>query len=134
MISFNFLIYSKVTNIIMIISIIFIIINIITIEIVFFFYITYEAGAINSLHDKCIYNANMKYWEVTKRIGHVTDINNVNFSNIQMLSHYTMIRTENYTIFRLGFLEVRRRSWVISIVGFILYCLYILLRLKRYDA
>ena len=130
MISVTFLIYSKVIHNTIIITIVFIIINFITIEIVFFFYILYQAGSINSLHDKCIDVADIKYWEVTKRVGNVTNVNNTNFSDIQLLWHYTKIRTENYAILRLGPFEVRRRSWIISIAAFFLYCIFILLRVK----
>ena len=98
------------------------------IEIVFFFYILYLAASINTLHDKFIDIANKKFWEVKKRID--SNTNSISVIDQQLLWSYTMIRTENYSTFKLGSLEVRREGVIGTMIFFIAYCLYILFKFK----
>jgi len=100
-------------------------------EIVFFFYVLYLAASINTLHDKFIDIANKKFWEVKKKIDRKADNNNTQFTDLSLLWSCTMFRTEDYCVFRLGRLEVRRGGVIATMVGFILYCLYMLLKFKR---
>ena len=111
------------------ITTIFIIINIITIEIVFFFYILYQAGFINTLHDAIINSANDKYWEVKKKNSNIQDFND-NKSDIQLMWDCAVISTEHYSIFKIGPYEVRQRYVFITMIIFISYCASILLKFK----
>ena len=104
--------------------------SLLLLEIVFFFYVLYLAASINTLHDKVIDIANKKYWEVKRRIDSNTNINSTNFIDLQLLWSYTMVHGEDYSLFKLGKLEVRREGVIGTMIGFILYCLYMLLKFK----
>ena len=88
----------------------------------FFFYVLYLAASINTLHDKFIDIANKKFWEVKKRIESNTDINSISISELQLLWSCNKLSTEDYCLFRLGSIEVRREYVVVTMVGFIIYC------------
>ena len=93
---------------------------------------------INTLHDKIVDIANDKYWEISQRYSSSSSSSNNGSSNdlkqiceyLSMKSDYLCIKTDNYSIFKLGIIEVRRKRVIATIVGFLLYCLYVLVIFK----
>jgi len=103
-----------------------------TIEVLFFFYTLYRASAINTLHDKIVDIANDKYWEISQRYNSSGSIDLKQLCDYLCLkSDYLCIKSDTYAVFKLGLIEVRRGRLVVAVVGFLLYCLYILLMVSR---
>ena len=88
-------------------------------EVVFFFYILYRASVINSLHDKITELSTENFWE------EMTSSTSTSSSNLKQLIVYMKIEGETYSIFKLGQIEVRRGRLIATIVGFLSYCLYV---------
>jgi len=65
------------------------------------------------------------------KIDSVNNINNVSTSDLQLIWDYTVIITENFSVFRLGPMKVKRKGLITTMVGFLLYCLYILLQIRK---
>ena len=99
-------------------------------EIIFFFYVLYLAASINTLHDRFIEIANKKFWEIKKRIDS-SNSNSVSVYDQQLLWSYTMIHSEDYSLFKLGQIEVRREGVIGTMILFIAFCLYMLLKFKK---
>jgi hypothetical protein len=97
---------------------------------VFFFYVLYLVSSINSLHDKSIDITNKKFWEVKKKIA-TTNSTSISFIDQELLLSYSMIHNEEYCLFKLGPIEVRRNGVISTMLFFIVYCLYMLLKFKK---
>ena len=80
---------------------------------------------INTLHDKIIDISIEKYWEISRRYS-----SSNNSSDLKQLCDYLYIKTDKYSVFKLGPIEVRKGRVIATIVGFLSYCLYILVTVK----
>ena len=98
---------------------------------------------INTNHDKIVDIANDKYWEISQQYYTTTSSNKSSSSSssssvdvkqlcecLSLQSYYTKIETDTYAVFKLGPIEVRRKRVIATIVGFLIYCLYILVMVK----
>ena len=90
---------------------------------------------INTLHDKIVDIANDKYWEISQRYSSSSNNGSTNDMKqiceyLSMKSDYLCIKTDTYSIFKLGIIEVRRKRVIATIVGFLFYCLYVLVIIK----
>jgi len=67
-----------------------------------------------------------KYWEISHRYSSSSGSS----SDLKQLCDYLCIKTDTYSVFKLGPIEVRRGRVIATIVGFLLYCLYLLLMVE----
>ena len=92
----------------------------------FFFYVLYRVSLINTLHDKIINTAHDKYWEMS-----INTTTTTTTSDLKKLSDYLCIKCDTFSLFKLGPLEVRRGQLIATITGFLFYCSYVLLIVKK---
>ena len=99
---------------------------------------------INTNHDKIVDIANDKYWEISQRYYTTSSSKSSSSSSkssssvdvkqlcecLSVQSYYTKIESDTYAVFKLGPVEVRRGRVIATIVGFLLYCLYVLVMVK----
>ena len=104
----------------------------------FFFYILYRASTVNTLHDKITTLAHDKYWEVCKQFNHSSMLSTTSsYSStkddmmlLYLCDIYTRVESETYAIFKLGSIVVKKGRVTVTMIGFILYCLYLLVTVK----
>ena len=80
---------------------------------------------INTLHDKIVDISIDKYWEISQRYS-----SSNSSSDLKQLCDYLCIKTDTYSVFKLGPIEVRRGRVTATAVGFLSYCLYVLVMVK----
>ena len=95
---------------------------------------------INTLHDKIVDIANDKYWEVSQQYNNSSKSSSSSSSSssdlkqlcdyLSLQSYYAKIGSDTYIVFKLGPIEVRRGRVIATIVGFLLYCIFILVMVK----
>jgi len=90
-------------------------------EIVSFYYILLLVASVNTLHDNLAYKLNMKCLQLKN-------------DNKDLLNDYIVMHLDahSYTsILKLGPIEVRRKRVLLTLVTLVLYCLYILTRVRK---
>ena len=97
----------------------------------FFFYILYRASIINTLNDNIVNTANDKYWEISQQY-HINSKDNSRTSicksdMMKTLSFYAKIESDAYAVFKLGLVTVKRGRIIVTVVGLLLYCLYVVI-------
>jgi hypothetical protein len=97
---------------------------------VFFFYVLYQASEINTLHDKIVDAASEKYWEISQRFSTTSSDLMKQLFEMKQLCDCTKLEIETYSEFKLGPIKVRRGRVTVSALGFMFYCLYILVTVK----
>jgi hypothetical protein len=96
---------------------------------------------INTKHDKIVDIANDKYWEISQRYNTTTTSSSSSTSSssvdvkqlcecLSVQSYYTKIESDTYAVFKLGPIEVRSGRVTATAVGFLSYCLYVLVMVK----
>ena len=94
-------------------------------EVVFFFYILHRASVINTNHDKIVDIANDKYWEISNS-NSSSSSSSSSVVDLKQLFDYTKIGSDTYAVFKLGPIEIRRGQVIATVVGFLSYCIYVL--------
>ena len=81
--------------------------------------------------------AHDRYWEVCQQFSHNSKLGDRPSStkdDLMMLLNardiYTRIESETYAVFKLGSIVVKKGRVTVTMVGFILYCLYLLVAVK----
>ena len=96
----------------------------------FFFYILYQGSEINTLHDKIVDTANEKYWQISQGFGTTSSDLMKQLCEMKQLCDFTKVENETYSVFKLGPIKVRRGRVTASALGFLFYCLYVLVTVK----
>jgi len=90
---------------------------------------------INTLHYKIVDIANEKFWEISQRCNSNNDDNENDYQNsssdLKQLCNYSKIESETYSIFKIGPIAVQRGRLFLTFIGLILYCLYLIIAVKK---
>jgi hypothetical protein len=91
-------------------------------EIVFFYYVLLRIASVNSLYDSLIQKINAKCWQLKMS------------ENKDIISDYVFLHVDASSlpiVFKLGSIEVRQNRVLITLLGFCLYCMSILMKFRR---